>query len=979
MPQIQQVDKKAIKSKAFAMDIIMKDSKLSKLMADAWNAPAGSTKNTKAGSILKSLHRTRQSYGYVMDGQGGPRQPTMTQNPLDAYIQSITKQSKPAPNPTTLSSGATVPVSQVDMTSAQPTPTPVPTYAPTITGAPNPTIPNITAEQVRSAFASFGYEPDLNHMNDTGYWMTKPATEVTKLIHELRKRREKENTILEERNQKNETESRLTPERVKQLYDAYGLNDEIKNNADINRIQHVLPNDENALVKVLEAEQKRKLAGYKEKLSPMVKKQDGKGGAPTTPTQSLSELLKSVQPTTPTFNPFSNPNLFQPQPSTPNMAGITVSGNPTRTLPAVSSPVTSSVNGLPMSQGMPLGLTQPLSNSNVATSSSSILDKLKPQTNPVGWQDTPPPGYVLSRTQYGSNTPQPGNKFIYNINTGERKEVPLVSKTESTTPLTLQNIKFPGTETATSNALIAQPTIITNKTSQESDSSSRFKQFPDNTYTWVNNDGSVHIGPLGDNYVDKTVVARAPIAPSVQSSALEGPKPYDAYDNITKAIESGMGPTAFGLSLLNDKKKLAQFLSMPEVQVNTFWPENSSLLNSQLGGLLNAAKKANGLDAASQAVQDAKNRNANIDTTLANYVKGKDEYLGDIDKLLDQGKQLMASTDTSDPNTRQQMNNYMNYLTILYGGQNKRYIDMLNDGIKDDNLKYQQAIDNYNNLAKKVESDYAISSGKTTEFYNNTMAMIKEMYDNVSGRADMVQKSEDREIEKAKAADESIKRQLEIIKLQQDVNEKSTTYDKNVPATALDLMGIKLDKVGNIAWNNYDIGSAISTVSQSNNYDPAMLADQYTQNAGTYLYQKSITGNFMNEINAFEPSLQQMAGYSQAVEGDTPEITAIKQNTAQIHDTMVTTMASNVYKGIKELLISKKDRIKQAIDKLNGVGFGGGYKDKSKFIADFSDLGDIAGLLFDENYAQGQISSSIIDQDIDALAQDLAKRAIMNS
>ncbi|MCK5409887.1 MAG: hypothetical protein KAJ30_06440, partial [Candidatus Heimdallarchaeota archaeon] len=60
-------DKQNVKKKAFAISAIMKNEKLAQSIFDSWDSPVGSTKNSKAKSILYSMKRTNN----IHDGQGG--------------------------------------------------------------------------------------------------------------------------------------------------------------------------------------------------------------------------------------------------------------------------------------------------------------------------------------------------------------------------------------------------------------------------------------------------------------------------------------------------------------------------------------------------------------------------------------------------------------------------------------------------------------------------------------------------------------------------------------------------------------------------------------------------------------------------------------------------------------------------------------------------------------------------------------------
>lgn len=981
------IDKKAIKNKAFVMSTIMRDNKLSKILHEAWDSPVGSTKNTKAKSILKSLNKTHQNYNSIMDGMGGPGGPVINQNPLEAFVQSITKNDQQK-NPATLSSGATVPTPQP---TAQTGPASMPAQQ-------DITTPNITKEQVENAFKSFGYQPDLNNMNDTGYWMTKPVTEISKLISELRKRREKDNANLEEQGQKLDIEKRLDPDRIKQIYDRYGLSEQIKDDDDINRIQNILPNDEDNLTKILEEEQKRKLGEYKETLSPKIKNGDGKGGygpkkengqggyGPKkedgqggpgdvnnlTPQFSnpLGDLLRSIQPNASSNKPFSNisiPTTAQPEQKTPNMSGFNISGSsPDNVTSSNISPILSSISGL-KTLGPTTSTAIPQNLGQLSTPSARSED------DSSNWTDIPPViiGAGIGRKQfdYSSAPLSPGNKFVYNKNTGERKEVPIYGAYGLATSGEEKTFKEIAGDYTTPSETVSQQTTA--------DQPGAIRTFPDGTYTYVNKDGSVHTGQQGDNYVDKTGIMGPP-APTYDYSELAdkvtetdiGTEPTTPWydESTTGEFDSGMGPTAFGINLLGDRKKLSEFLGMPEDVLSTFMPKESGLLSSQLNGIYEAAAKNNNLDLAYKNMFEAANRNVDIEENLSSYIRGKDDYLGSIDKLIDQGRDIMANTDTSNPYIAKQLGNYMNYLNILHGRQNQRYINMLDLGIKSQNNKYIQATNLYTAAEKKVTDEYNRTGAVTTEFYNNTMNIVKEMYDGVASKSDAIEKAFDFEIKKIEASDNAVKRSLEILKLQNELSGTSVDYK---PITNLDtvtsLMGIETDKDGNITFNNYNPLDAISIASQSQKNDPAALLNLYAQTTGTNLYQKSSTGIFEKELNAYGPTLESI--YSEFL--NDPEANA---ELGIYYTKMKNSIQSGLTNGITEFVTTNKERVRQAINILNGKGWGKPASDKTKFIKEFNDLGDIAGMLFDINLKspQGGIGTSdIVDKNITLLIQQL--------
>ncbi len=207
----------------------------------------------------------------------------------------------------------------------------------------------------------------------------------------------------------------------------------------------------------------------------------------------------------------------------------------------------------------------------------------------------------------------------------------------------------------------------------------------------------------------------------------------DVYD----AVKLGVGPKTFKMGVLSDSDSLAKLLNLPPEAVSNL-PE-SGLLSDQLNELEDAIRKEFKLDSQYENLTNLQNQGLGLETNLTSYIKGKDEYLGKIDKLLDEGKSKIAYMDTSDPNVSKRMSNYLNYLTILSGRQTNRYIDFLNIGIESFNNKMTQATNIYNSSLAAAESAIKRQTAITKEAYQNVSDMLEELYENVDNRTKISQ------------------------------------------------------------------------------------------------------------------------------------------------------------------------------------------------------------------------------------------------
>ena len=101
-----------------------------------------------------------------------------------------------------------------------------------------PQEPTLTPQEIGNTFRSFGFQPNQTN-NDISYWSTQPVSAKNKLISELKKRRDDENS--------KKVAPRLNDKQIASLFDEYGLP-----TPDFNWVRGHLPNDPEKLRSVLE-------------------------------------------------------------------------------------------------------------------------------------------------------------------------------------------------------------------------------------------------------------------------------------------------------------------------------------------------------------------------------------------------------------------------------------------------------------------------------------------------------------------------------------------------------------------------------------------------------------------------------------------------------------------------------------------------------------------------------------------------------
>ena len=216
-----------------------------------------------------------------------------------------------------------------------------------------------------------------------------------------------------------------------------------------------------------------------------------------------------------------------------------------------------------------------------------------------------------------------------------------------------------------------------------------------------------------------------------------------------EAYDLGLGSEWYSLTRMMDKDKLAKDLGMsPEAA--KLLPE--AFLQTQLIDLENARRDEFKIDEQRDNLFQKQLRGLTIDSDLRSYIRGKDKYLGQVDKLLDETNERIVNMDTSNPYVAERMKNYTNYLTILKGRQNQRYVDFLDTSIDFHKADIKQSEAFYDRSLEEVNRLITQDRATTTEWHGTIKTMLKDLYDNIEYREDRQMKIEEHEWRKAEAA-----------------------------------------------------------------------------------------------------------------------------------------------------------------------------------------------------------------------------------
>ena len=251
---------------------------------------------------------------------------------------------------------------------------------------------------------------------------------------------------------------------------------------------------------------------------------------------------------------------------------------------------------------------------------------------------------------------------------------------------------------------------------------------------------------------------RSGIQPTTVESfeeGLGGEEKGDWQSLIEEAAILGVGKNALFISIMEDKNKLRMIPGLENMPDEALESMEGAFLSDKLDDLSDSLKKQFKLEAFGNRVELLNSRGLTITDDLNNYISSKDEYVEKLDGMIMDTKEAISETTT--PWVEKRLNKYMDYLTIMKGKQQTRYIDYLNMGINYHNAEITRAESAYTSAYNRFNDELKTEGAKTAEKYNVLKSLIFEMYDNVTGR-------EKNEMEAEKLQNDLIKSRAEALK-----------------------------------------------------------------------------------------------------------------------------------------------------------------------------------------------------------------------
>lgn len=275
--------------------------------------------------------------------------------------------------------------------------------------------------------------------------------------------------------------------------------------------------------------------------------------------------------------------------------------------------------------------------------------------------------------------------------------------------------------------------------------------FPDGTYTYVNNDGSIYRGQQGDGYKDPTAFTStsASINGPAENSNSDVPNP-NLPDNLGTGDTTNGNPWAgtpmeqvwgtlsadmkknlqtsgsadnFGINLMADRNAIKElFPNTPEDQIPF-----AAGLQGQVDTLRDRLKEEYNLNELAAEKTGLFKSGTTLKVDLTDYMRERDTYIKSIDTMTESVRNNMK-TGLTDPATQANNKSYLDYLSTLKGRQNQRYIDLLNTSITHHDAVMASITDQYNTNYALYQEELASSKQLTSDRYNQMLTGAQNMW-----------------------------------------------------------------------------------------------------------------------------------------------------------------------------------------------------------------------------------------------------------
>ena len=931
----------SIKSKAFSISAVMKNPKLSKALFDAWDAPAGSTKNTKAKSILKSLAKSSGNYSQVIeDGKGGA-----WGNVRDWFSDkfgSSSSSGQPQSSSTTMS------------------------VAPQVTGA----------------------APNTASINDTSVFQGAQPPRPVKFIP----------SVDQIRAQKKATENQYqqnvwTPEEQAKI-------DYVKKNGQMPTNDKTM--EEQATLDYVKREGKMPAAGVDvmAKIGPPVPTESKYGDVRefSEGEQAALDLAKEtkeeVVDRTKDLGKFAEERLLTDQEKA-LMSDFQ----------AARYDWAMNIKGLVRDDALKFAMRG---------------NRTGPVDKPTDLEEV---GFSKwYRMTFGQKVERHMDKWknlwdniVYGVQSRGDKDLEkvLAISPKDKTKSGLQENKWTAEEQVRIDEVKRKREALTGETGATADTDTTADTGTTADTTAGTNatgtgttDGKVTEDEIAEAYSSTANKSEAPITIGKLGEMTDKEKEFyfnenpqfkdlfgyvDGNYDPSSVNYDGGAPLAQVYRLMSDTALLAKTFNLPEEVIKTL--PASPFFYSQIPAMREEVKARYDLEAKQDNLLDLQNAKVNRESDFNTIVRGRDTYLNKINNMREDFITQVSKMDTSNPYVAERMDTYLNYLTILKGRQNQRYVDYVQSEIDNNEAELQRVTNQYNLDYARYQEDFEDTKNEAKESYDFYKDMLTEMVTYPEVQAEKLRDLEMWELDKTHKEHAN---SMDILNIQEKKEEMSSSVSEDIDGKDFGEDGIYSQIVGDYgkdaegkSTGNFSFLTYSPTETRVRANKAGQVPDAAVMKFNDMVYQQTkkqvgINGEFSTDFMKISAGLEMMA---------LPEETAmLLENTTQEEIDSFTDEQKEYYNKIVDY---NNDRINTSDKLRNGLWDGLGtylsgdgkseelrnainalinkpktYLDnKNKYVEKYNDIGSVADYIHEYTLRHVAIGDTIASESKDESAR----------
>lgn len=454
------------------------------------------------------------------------------------------------------------------------------------------------------------------------------------------------------------------------------------------------------------------------------------------------------------------------------------------------------------------------------------------------------------------------------------------------------------------------------------------------------------------------------------------------YSELYQSARAGMSPPEFALLMVSNKEKMEKMY--PGVPLDAL-PTGASLAG-QINDLEARIREGKGIDQLEAQMRQIKARGLTLVPTLKQYITGRDVYLNKVDQMLKDTQAKMIKMDTANPMIANMMNQYTNYLSVLKGRQNQRYVDFLNTSITEHNNESTLLQSQYEFSVSQYEREVQRGGALLTEDYQTRQKEYDKWVNVLEGAMENLTKQEENYysnyILKEQAAQAYLQTTLDSAKVA--ASSGSTDYYKNKDRYMEIIAGINWEDV------DYDKGQSLMTGQKTlEGIIDIIESDPDAKDPSAAFYwlrEYVIPQDISNwtksgKIGKVHGTYGKMLG-NYAASGRPNAYNDASKLAAAVPELMANSFYDYLT-GSEQAITKVKEALKDLVDKSWTGKPNYGAKDKSKFIENYKDKGittDILSELFD-NYVTNIIQTGKDPRklyDFELSNEDLANDIVRN-